>query len=304
MIRRLLLAMIAGCAVTLLPWTWYLAATLPDRHDADQWRWAWVGFDVALICCFAVASWLGWRRRRSAVPVLAATAALLCCDAWFDILLDWAAPDRWASLLMAVLVELPLAAVLLIRARELLVGGMASRPLTIDDIGIHTDDTCQRLLRQVSLAGPATAPALAAGLGLDTGEVTRLLTALDRGGYVRRDRHRRWRTNSQSIEMPTPDRVDTADRDLVRNYLDRKYDKELRLLATAAGNRDRMGPWGKGYRSATHLTEVELARFEHEYRDLIARYCQFRSTPAPDTREVLLRFYAFPRELAEPGPPQ
>jgi hypothetical protein len=79
MIRRPLLV-IAGSAVTLLPWTWYLAASLPDRHDADQWRWAWVGFDVALIGCFAGASWLGWQRHRAAVPVLAATAALLCCE--------------------------------------------------------------------------------------------------------------------------------------------------------------------------------------------------------------------------------
>jgi hypothetical protein len=300
MIRRVLLVVVAGSAVAMLPWTWYLAASLPDRHDADQWRLAWVGFDLALVGCFALASWLGWRRHRVAIPVLAATAALLCCDAWFDILLDWAAPDRWASLLMAALVELPLAALLLMRARDLLVGGMPSRPLTRDDIAVHTDEAYLQLSRQLGTAGPATVPALAAALGVEAAEVRRRLADLGRGGHVRRDRRGRWRIAAQSIEMPRPEEIGGPDRDLVVDYLDRKYDHELRLLATAAGNRDRMGPWGKGYRSGAHLTAAELARFEREYRDLIARYCQLRAAPAGDTRHVLLRFYAFPSELAEP----
>lgn len=64
MIRRVLLAFIGVGAVVLVPWTTYLAGTLPDDHG----RLAWVGFDIALACCFAVATWLGARRRRGAVP--------------------------------------------------------------------------------------------------------------------------------------------------------------------------------------------------------------------------------------------
>jgi hypothetical protein len=37
------------------------------------------------------------RRRRAAVPLLAAMAALLLCDAWFDVVLDWTSPDRWTK---------------------------------------------------------------------------------------------------------------------------------------------------------------------------------------------------------------
>lgn len=121
--RRRLLALLTGCAVVLVPWTGYLAATLPARHTTGQWKFAWVGFDVALLICLAAAAWLGWRRRRAAVPALVATAALLLADAWFDVLLDWGGADPldgWTSLAMAVLVEIPLAVFLLLRARLLL----------------------------------------------------------------------------------------------------------------------------------------------------------------------------------------
>jgi hypothetical protein len=72
MIRRLLLVIIVGAGAFLVPWTWYLAGSLPDKHGTDQWRLAWVGFDAALVGCFVAAAWLGWRRRRAedGCPVL------------------------------------------------------------------------------------------------------------------------------------------------------------------------------------------------------------------------------------------
>jgi hypothetical protein len=63
---------------------------------------------------------LGLRRRRAAVPLLAATAALLCADAWFDVVLDWGGPDQWMSVLMALLLELPVAILLMAYARKAL----------------------------------------------------------------------------------------------------------------------------------------------------------------------------------------
>ncbi len=47
-------------------------------------------------------------------------ATLLCCDAWFDITLDWGTRGFMVSVLSAALVELPLAVVALIGARRLL----------------------------------------------------------------------------------------------------------------------------------------------------------------------------------------
>jgi hypothetical protein len=51
---------------------------------------------------------------------LIVTATLLCCDAWFDLTLDWGTSDFWFSLLSAVVAELPLAILLALGARRLL----------------------------------------------------------------------------------------------------------------------------------------------------------------------------------------
>lgn len=117
-----MLVLAAGAVVWLVPWSGYLAYTLPDRYDTHEWRLAWVGFDIVLLFCFAACAWLGWRRRRLAGPFLIGTATLMFCDAWFDVLLDWGGPDTAVSILMAALIEVPLAAWLLLRARRLLLG--------------------------------------------------------------------------------------------------------------------------------------------------------------------------------------
>jgi hypothetical protein len=48
------------------------------------------------------------------------TATLLCCDAWFDIILDWNTDDLTGALLTAAFAELPLAALLLYVARRMI----------------------------------------------------------------------------------------------------------------------------------------------------------------------------------------
>jgi hypothetical protein len=160
MVRRMVLLFLTAAAVCLVPWTVYLAHTLPDRYDTGQWRTAWVGFDVALLCCFASGAWLGLHRRRAAVPLLAATAALLCCDAWFDVLLDWSSPDRWTSVLLAVFGELPVAVVLLVAARRLL-AGIPRRAVSLRDVEVHTDPGHRQVLRAL----PASAGELASATG-------------------------------------------------------------------------------------------------------------------------------------------
>jgi hypothetical protein len=95
-------------AVVLVPWTAYLAATLPRRMVTEHWRGAWVGFDVLLIVALAATAWLGWQRRQLVAIGLVASAVLLLCDAWFDVTLT-RGPDRTLSLVTAVLVELPVA---------------------------------------------------------------------------------------------------------------------------------------------------------------------------------------------------
>ncbi|SDY10893.1 hypothetical protein SAMN05421504_104531 [Amycolatopsis xylanica] len=294
MIRRLLLTALGAAALLLVPWTVYLARTLPAGHDTGQWRSAWVGFDIALLCCFTVAAWLGLRRRRAAVPMLAATAALLCCDAWFDVVLDWSAPDRMVSVAMAVLVEIPLAIVLAWRARQLLTGGMPSRGMTVRDIELHNDPSYQRLTRELGTLGTATPGTLATALGHSRDEVNARLRRLAEGGYVRQGSDGQWRTVGQSLRLPVLAEVDEPDRPAVAAYLAAKYEGELRLLGWAAEHRDEFGPWGQGERAVTHLTAAELAGFTAEYNELLTRYCLLRDRPSANTREIAIRFYAFP----------
>ena len=100
------LLLLAGA---LVPWTAYLAATLPRRHVVHHWDLAWVGFDVGLIVMLTAtgaALLTGHSIGRLLTPVI---ATLLICDAWFDVVT--AAPgERAFSIALAFLVELPLAA--------------------------------------------------------------------------------------------------------------------------------------------------------------------------------------------------
>lgn len=301
MIRRLLLIFVGVASVCLVPWTVFLGSTLPDQHDSDLWRLAWVGFNTGLLCCFVAATLLGLRRHRAAVPLLAATAALLCADAWFDVVLDWGQPDRWVSLLMAIVVELPVAGFLLLHARHLLTGGMPRRRLTVHDIEVHTDPEDQRLLRAVGDLAPVTTDTLAAALGRGAEELAASLIRLADAGYIRRRRDGRWRRPGPvDLRLPSLDEVDEADRTRVAAYIDAKFDRELQLLSWAVRHRDEFGAWGKGERAVAHLSEAELASLNVEYTELITRYCLLRQEPAAGTREVAVRFYAFP--FHEPSP--
>lgn len=110
--RRRRLALNIASAVVLLPWMIYLAVSLPDHYVAQNWSAAWVGFDVLLFAMFVLTAAFGLLRRQLLVLSAFGTGLLLVCDAWFDVLT--AAPDdRWVSLASALLVELPIAAILI-----------------------------------------------------------------------------------------------------------------------------------------------------------------------------------------------
>ena len=118
--RAVLLIVIIVCCVGLAAWTGLLAATLPRYYRSGGWRGAWVGFDIALLCAFAITGWASWRRRQILIICLVVLATLLCCDAWFDVVLDARTAGFQLSLLSAIFVELPLAAIAILGARRLL----------------------------------------------------------------------------------------------------------------------------------------------------------------------------------------
>ena len=139
--RRFLIGVALTCVVALAAWIGVLAVTLPWRYRAGGWSAAWVGFDGALLLMFAATAWAAWRRRQVLIVCLVVLAALLCCDAWFDTTLDWGTPGFMASLLLALVVELPLAFVALAGARRLLrpilggMGDLAATPVPVPPLG-------------------------------------------------------------------------------------------------------------------------------------------------------------------------
>jgi hypothetical protein len=98
-------------AIALVPWTLWLTFTLPSRHVTEHYDLAWIGFDVALAAAFGLTAWAAVRGSRLLAPLAAATAAMLVCDAWFDIVTSQGGGERVEAVLEALLAELPLAAV-------------------------------------------------------------------------------------------------------------------------------------------------------------------------------------------------
>ena len=113
--REIRIAVMVLSVVLLVPWIVYLAVTLPRAYVAHNWDRTWVGFDLLLLVMLAA------RRRCSAscagrrcVLTAFATGVLLLCDAWFDVMTAHGEDRTW-SVLTALVVELPLAALLIAR---------------------------------------------------------------------------------------------------------------------------------------------------------------------------------------------
>jgi hypothetical protein len=118
--RAFALALIIVCCIVLAAWIGVLAVTLPRYYRTGAWRGAWVGFDIGLLIAFAAAGWASWKRRQMLIICLVVLATLLCCDAWFDVVLDARTPGFYWSLGSALIIELPLAALAIAGARRLL----------------------------------------------------------------------------------------------------------------------------------------------------------------------------------------
>ncbi|UXA07552.1 hypothetical protein KXD96_05335 [Mycobacterium sp. SMC-2] len=118
-VRRIRLSLMIGGSAVMIPWLGYLSTTLPEDYVAHNWPLTWVGFDVLLMVFMVATAVLGYLRRQVLVPAAFTTGVLLTCDAWFDLMT--AGPkDVWLSVATAVLVELPLAAFMVISALRLM----------------------------------------------------------------------------------------------------------------------------------------------------------------------------------------
>jgi hypothetical protein len=100
----------ALCAVALVPWIIFIALNLPSRQLSPNYDVAWAGFDVLLFAALASTAGSALRRSRYLANAASWSAALVVTDAWFDVMTAPSGHDRVAAVLMAGLVEIPLAA--------------------------------------------------------------------------------------------------------------------------------------------------------------------------------------------------
>lgn len=117
--RESRVALMVLSAAVLVPWIGYLAATLPRVYVARHWDVAWVGFDLMLLGLITSTAVLGYLRRQLFVLTAFAAGVLLVCDAWFDVLTAHG-DDRTWSVVTAIAIELPLAALLITGALQML----------------------------------------------------------------------------------------------------------------------------------------------------------------------------------------
>ena len=105
-------------AVALIPWTAYLAVTLPKRNLTTHYRAAWVGFDLVLAGAIILTAYLAFRMDARVQFPATATATLLLVDAWFDVMTSNRGADTLEALVLAFSFEIPAAVFSLWLARR------------------------------------------------------------------------------------------------------------------------------------------------------------------------------------------
>lgn len=110
---------LAGAAVALVPWTAWLASSLPCRYLSRHWGIAWGGFDGALATSLALTGMAAIRRAAWIDRAAVATATLLAADAWFDVVTSRGAVAVALATAEAVAAEIPVALLCLWLAHQL-----------------------------------------------------------------------------------------------------------------------------------------------------------------------------------------
>ena len=95
-----------------MPWIGLLIYQLHGQAGKRSFDSSWIGLDALEAICLLTVALLLSRRHRATSPVAAAAAAILCMDAWFDMMSAAPKLPYAESLAMACFAELPLAALL------------------------------------------------------------------------------------------------------------------------------------------------------------------------------------------------
>lgn len=106
--------------LAMIPWTAYLAISLPVHFRAHNWNVAWVGFDSALMIVLALTAWAAWFRRQLLAATSVVAATMLLCDAWFDVNTSLGTRGEWVTILTALLANVPMALFFIWLARRIM----------------------------------------------------------------------------------------------------------------------------------------------------------------------------------------
>ncbi len=105
---RWVIALYAGSAIVLIPWTYGLAENLPSYQLAHHWDTAWVGFDTFMLFLLVCTTILAIQRTIWLAITATSLSTLLLIDAWFDVLTSNPGHDQIIALIFAAFIELPL----------------------------------------------------------------------------------------------------------------------------------------------------------------------------------------------------
>lgn len=117
----------------LIPWTIVLMVKLPAHYTGAHYRGSWVGFDLMLLTSMLVTGAAALSGARRLPLAAAATGTLLVVDAWFDVSGSGNITDFKAALAMALLFELPTAALCWIVALRAYRAAVPVPPESIDE---------------------------------------------------------------------------------------------------------------------------------------------------------------------------
>jgi hypothetical protein len=136
-----------SASLLLVPWVVLLVVVLPSAQRAVHWDIAWAGFDIALALLLLTVAVAAWRRSAWLEGAAASAATLLFVDAWFDVLTSSTRDEFVVAVVEAVLVELPLAVVCLLLARNAERRFLSRRPVE--------SHVVEHRLQLVRASGPA-----------------------------------------------------------------------------------------------------------------------------------------------------
>ncbi|MBO8189931.1 winged helix-turn-helix domain-containing protein [Streptomyces spirodelae] len=168
-----------------------------------------------------------------------------------------------------------------------------------------------KILRRLAAAGAATATALAAELGENTGTLSYHLRQLERAGFIEDDpehsangRERWWRgVRGLDVRRPAPAGLSPAERAVV-GELDRlRMEEDIELAYSYTLPHPGEEEWVYGSRGTLHLTRGELQEFHDAYLELLRRFQRRRTEGEPGTRPVAVRWFGVPLDGPGPQPP-